>query len=117
MTDNPMDALDQAEQAIQRREQSGKKTAFSQPTERVSRETQRNVTTSDANRAGQCDRKTIYITPEMIEWVSQTAAAEGIGLLAFYRFLLATGREAYEKGEAIPEPAAPLIHRLKTDPQ
>ncbi|MBX7250865.1 MAG: hypothetical protein K1X50_02705 [Candidatus Promineofilum sp.] len=116
MIDNPMDALERAEQATQRREQSGKGPTFSQPTERVSRETQRNVTTSDAKRAGQFDRKTIYITPEMIEWVSKTAADEGIGLLAFYRFLLAAGREAYEKGDAVPEPAPPLIHRLKTDP-
>lgn len=117
MTDNPMDALDRAEQATRRRQETGREPAFDQPTKRVSRKTQRDVTTSDAKRAGQFDRKTIYITPEMIDWVSETAAAEGIGLLAFYRFLLAAGREAYEKGDAVPEPAPPLIHRLKTDPQ
>ena len=117
MTDNPMDALERAEQATRRRQETGKEPAYSQPTERVSRETPRNVTTSEAQRAGQFDRKTIYIPPEMIEWVSKTAAAEGIGLLAFYRFLLAAGREVYEKGDAVPEPAPPLIHRLKTDLQ
>ena len=117
MTDDPMAALERAEEATQRRQQSGKQPALNQPTERVSSKTKRTVTTSDAKRAGQFDRKTIYITPDMIEWVSETAAAEGIGLLAFYRFLLNAGRVAYEKGDAIPEAAPPLIHRLKTDPQ
>ena len=62
MTDNPMDALERAEQATRRRQETGKEPAYSQPTERVSRETQRNVTTSEAKRAGQFDRKTIYLS-------------------------------------------------------
>lgn len=113
MTSNdPLAALTAAEAAVERR---GEVDDYNRPTDRVKKATVRAVTTGDAKRAGSFDRKTIYIAPAMIEWIAETAAAEGVGVLAFYRFLLAAGKEAYESGRARPEPAAPVVHRLKTD--
>lgn len=111
MSDDPMSALRAAEAAVRRRGEED----YSDPTARVTKTTARAVTTSEARRAGQFDRKTIYISPDMIDWVSETSVAEGVGVLAFYRFLLAAGRQAYESGQARPEAAVPLVHRLKTD--
>lgn len=111
MSNDPMRALELAEAAVKRRGEED----FTTPTERITSQAARDITTSDAKRAGNFDRKTLYISPAMIAWVHETAAAEGVGLLAFYRFLLAAGKEAYESGRARPEPAVPVAHRLKTD--
>jgi len=116
MTDDPlydpMAALKTAEAGVGRR---GEVEEYNRPTDRIDDKKIRKVTTPDAKRAGSFDRKTLYISPEMIRWAAETAAAEGVGVLAFYRFLLASGKDAYESGRARPEPAAPLVHRLKTD--
>jgi hypothetical protein len=58
-------------------------------------------------------RKTIYLAPEVQEYIQQTADDLGIGVMACYRFLLVLGLEAVQNGRR-PEVVS-VSSRLTTD--
>ena len=72
---------------------------FDSPLEDVSRQEMQKVTgQKDYVRAGQYERQTITLNPEMRRRIKQVAREDGISLLGFYRFLLASALKAYEEG-------------------
>lgn len=93
------------------KQSSGK--GINRPT--IDRVTVRGASVATARRAGPFNRKTIYVPPMLEREIEAAAERDGIGKMAFYRFLLVTGWEAYESGRAVPEPSVPVAHRLKSD--
>ncbi|MCI0397499.1 MAG: hypothetical protein L0332_23630 [Chloroflexi bacterium] len=90
----------------------GKKKQFDSATQRLSRQSVRQATTPDSVQAGQYDRKTITLPPEQIAYIDRLRKAEGIGVLAFYRWLIDQGLQNYERG-ARPEPQDKAVHDLR----
>jgi hypothetical protein len=72
----------------------------------------RSVTTPDSVKAGQYDRKTITLPPKQIKLIAQLRRKEGVGILAFYRWLIDQGLQAYERG-ARPQPADKVVHEVE----
>jgi hypothetical protein len=93
-------------------ERPGKKAQFNSATEGLTRRTVRRATTSDSVRAGQYDRKTITLPPEQIAHIDKLRKIEGIGVLAFYRWLIDQGLQNYEDGIR-PTPQDKAIHDLQ----
>lgn len=91
----------------------GKKKQFDSATSKLSRRTVRQTTASNATRAGQYDRKTITLLPNQIAYIDEIRREEGVGVLAFYRWLIDQGLQNYEAG-ARPQPADTPIHDLHT---
>ena len=89
-----------------------RKGSFDSPTNRLSKEAVRKTTRSTATRAGQYDRKTITLPPEQIAYIDQIRKDAGIGVLAFYRWLIDQGLQNYEGG-ARPSPTPDVIHDLQ----
>lgn len=87
--------------------------SFDSPTNRLNKETVRKTTRSTATRAGQYDRKTITLPPEQIAYIDQVRKELGIGVLAFYRWLIDQGLQNYENGHR-PSPTPDVIHDLQT---
>jgi hypothetical protein len=86
--------------------------SFDSPTSRLSKEVVRQTTRSAATRAGQYDRKTITLPPEQIAYIDQVRKEAGIGVLAFYRWLIDQGLQNYENGSR-PNPEPDVIHDLQ----
>lgn len=65
------------------------------------------------NKTATEKRKTIYLAPEVQEYIQQTADDLGIGVMACYRFLLVLGLEAVRDGRR-PDVVS-VSSRLATD--
>lgn len=117
MTDDILDSLSDAweEQQVQVGKPKGKKRTISRPS--VEPESVRSAMTPTSKMAGPFNRKTIYISPQREREIEKAAAKEHVGLMAFYRFLIDEAWQAYQDGRITPEPAEPIAHRLKNDPQ
>lgn len=95
-----------------KRTSSRNKKHFNSPTSRLSRKSVRKATTSKAKQAGQYDRKTITLLPEQIAYIAEIAEAEGVGILALYRWLIDQGLQNYENGAA-PQPTRQVNHDIQ----
>lgn len=117
MTDELLDALgdDWKEEQGKTTPPKGKKKNISKPTAAPS--SVRSAMTPTSKMAGPFNRKTIYISPHREREIEKAAAQERVGLMAFYRFLIDEAWQAYQDGRITPEPAEPIAHRLKNDPQ
>ena len=110
------DLLDQLSDEWAAADKSARRPKKGLKTPPVDRRAVREASVSTARRAGPFNRKTIYVAPSLEMEIEQAADAEGVGLMAFYRFLLEEGFENYRSGRAAPQLVTPLSHRLKTDP-
>lgn len=63
-------------------------------------------------KAGSYVRQTITILPKMRKLIKKLATENRVSLLAFYRWLLDLGLQAYEDG-ARPEPSEPTYTNVK----
>ena len=88
----------------------GKKKQFDSATERLSRDTVRQAITPGSFQTGQYDRKTITLPPD--DHIDRLRKKEGVGVLAFYRWLIDQGLQNYEQG-ARPQPQDRAIHDLQ----
>ena len=82
-------------------------TKFSDPFKNLPTTSALRATESQSVRAGQYRRKTITLPPAQIEYISQAAGKMGIGILAFYRWLIDQGLLVYDSGiepELTPKP-------------
>jgi hypothetical protein len=91
---------------------SYKRKEFDSATANLSSGQVRSVTTPDSIKAGQYDRKTITLPPKQIQLIDQLRRKEGIGILAFYRWLIDQGLQAYESGSR-PRPADKIVHEVE----
>jgi hypothetical protein len=92
----------------------GKKKQFDSATERLSRDTVRQAITPGSVQAGQYDRKTITLPPQQIDYIDRLRKKEGVGVLAFYRWLIDQGLQNYEQG-ARPQPQDRAVHDLQLE--
>ena len=90
-----------------------KKNNFQSPFNDLERSKATRVTRSRATRAGKYDRKTITLPPQQIEFIAQEAEKHGIGILAFYRWLIDVALLEYEKG-VVPIPPSQVVHETET---
>jgi hypothetical protein len=68
--------------------------------------------TADTTRAGNYRRKTITLPPAQIDYIEELAADERLGKLAFYRWLIDQGLQAYEDGNR-PEKTGSMTYDVK----
>ncbi len=109
---DPLSELENKNEASpskENRKQSTRHKQFDSATARLNTGQVRSVVTPESVRAGQYDRKTITLPPKQIRLIDQLRRNEGIGILAFYRWLIDQGLQAYEEGSR-PRPADKVIH-------
>jgi hypothetical protein len=102
---------DASPQKEARKSSSAKRKPFDSATAGLNTSQVRSVTTPDSVKAGQYDRKTITLPPKQIRLIDQLRRKEGIGILAFYRWLIDQGLQAYERG-ARPQPTDKVVHEV-----
>ncbi len=107
---DPLSPLDSGNK--KKKTSSRNKKQFNSPTSRLSKKSVRQTTTSKAKQAGQYDRKTITLLPEQIAYIAEIAQAEGVGILALYRWLIDQGLQNYENG-ATPQPTQQVNHDIQ----
>ena len=90
------------------------KDSFDSPFDNLSASTAQRATESKSVRAGQYRRKTITLPPGQIELISQLATNSGIGILAFYRWLIDQGLKSYDDGNK-PQIAPKPSHDIKSE--
>lgn len=108
------DFLDQLGDEKPRRKRSGKP-EFNRPS--VDRRTVRGATAKESSDAGDYKRKTLLLYPGVIDYVAKLARKEGLGLMAFWRWLIDQGLQNYEDGaRPIPEEEPQtVVHDVKLD--
>jgi hypothetical protein len=98
----------------EKRKPSSRRKQFDSATVGLNTSQVRSVTTPDSVKAGQYDRKTITLPPKQIRLIDQLRRKEGVGILAFYRWLIDQGLQAYERG-ARPQPADKVVHEVNLE--
>jgi hypothetical protein len=106
-----LDSKDEAAPQKETRKRSSRRKQFDSATAGLNTSQIRSVTTPDSVKAGQYDRKTITLPPKQIRLIAQLRRKEGVGILAFYRWLIDQGLQAYERGER-PQPADKVVHEV-----